>query len=120
VLVEFDELRRLLNGLAAELADDCKVSNLLSILHCTIFQLELPIEDVDVVVAVEFHLENALVKLDVVADDTMCLLKAECEVDEGDFDVNPLSVTHFSRDSVDGNCFIRKRNFLWQIDDVVK
>ncbi len=118
--MEFDELWNLPNWLPAELADHREVGDLVAVLHGAVLQLELLVEDVDVVVAVEFHLENALVKVDVVSDNTMSLLKAECEVDEGDFDVNPLSVTHFSRDSVDGNCFIRKRNFLWQLDDVVK
>ena len=118
--MEFDQLRRLLDGLAAELADDGEVSNLVAVLHGTVLQLELLVEDVDVVVAVELNFEHVLVELDVVTDNAVCLLEAKCEVDEGDLDVDALCLTHFPRDAVDGNCFIGKRNIGRQLDDVVK
>ena len=120
MLMEFDQFRRLSDGLPTELAHHREVGDLVAILHGTVLQLELLVEDVDVVVAVEFHLKNALVKLDVVSDNAMSLLKADREVDEGCLDVDALCLTHFTRDSVDGDGFVGKRDVGRQLDDVVK
>jgi len=118
--MEFNELWNLPDWLPAELADHREVGDLVAVLHGAVFQLELLVEDVHVVVAVEFHLEDALVKLDVVSHNAMSLLEADGKVDEGGLDVNALCLAHFTRDSVDGNCFVRKWDVGWQLDDVVK
>jgi len=118
--VEFHQLRRLPDGLAADLADHGEVGDLVAVLHSTVFQLELLVEDVDVVVSVKFHKEHVLVKVEVVSDHTVRLLEADGKVDEGGLDVDALSVAHFARNPVDGDGFIGKCDVGGQLDDVVE
>jgi len=120
VLVEFYQLWRLPDGLAAELADHSEVGYFVAVLHGAVLQLELLVEDVHVAVAVEFHFEDALVKVEVVSDNTVCLFKADGKVDEGGLYVDTLGVAHFTRNPVDGNGFIGKRDVGGQLNDVVK
>lgn len=120
VLMEFHQLRRLPDGLAADLAGHGEVGDLVAVLHGTVFQLELLVEDVDVTIAMEFHKEDVLVKVDVMSDNAVSLLEADGKVDEGGLDVDALTVAHFTRNPVDGNGFLRKCDVSGQLDDVVE